>query len=611
VGKFIGLRNGANSSMISDAIYPQAFASAGGTYWDDPLVKLLADFFIAKGLPALKEEDRTEKWYEDWLAYQARHQIYARLLAPIEFSTLGGQLDLLRLTRFLEVFGYFSPAHGYSLQVSFLGLFPILMGDNVALKREAIAALETGKLFAFGVSEKEHGSDLFGNEFTVTETSGGRLVANGAKYYIGNSNCAAMISILARKMDQPVNGRTKRAPFILFALRPGKCGAFKNNEKIRTLGVRAAFVGGFEVKDHALSETDIFSQGRDAWDAVFGTVTLGKFFLGFGSIGICEHALEESVDHLRRRILYGKPVIEMPHIRLAAAQAYARLAGMKLFAYRALDYVQFASAGDRRYLLYLAIQKAKVSTEGVKVIAQLSECIGAKGFESETYFEMALRDVQLIPGLEGSTHINLAFAAQFIPRYFAPRDGQGERKNVAPPSYFGGEMTSGENPYLMQARAGVLHSITFGYFLEAYRPLATLSNVRRFVAQAKAFARLMRRQPKNAPEAGSETNLAVGLALATIVYAQLVAENAIRLMVAPAIVNAIFHLLVADLTTCALQLAALPQAGPISRALVKKMVRIPKTAAAEWEEIAGRLGSTERIVPSPNPVIQSQIEPVA
>jgi acyl-CoA dehydrogenase len=140
--------------MISDAIYPQVFASAGGTYWDDPLVKLLADFFIAKGLPALKEEDRTEKWYEDWLAYQARHQIYARLLAPIEFSTLGGQLDLLRLTRFLEVFGYFSPAHGYSLQVSFLGLFPILMGDNVALKREAIAALETGKLFAFGVSEK-------------------------------------------------------------------------------------------------------------------------------------------------------------------------------------------------------------------------------------------------------------------------------------------------------------------------------------------------------------------------------------------------------------------------------------------------------------------------
>jgi acyl-CoA dehydrogenase len=490
--------------------------------------------------------------------------------------------------------------------VSFLGLFPILIGDNVALKREAIAALQAGKLFAFGVSEKEHGSDLFGNEFTVTETSGGRLVANGSKYYIGNSNCAAMMSILARRIDQPVNGRTKRAPFILFALRPGQCGAFRNNEKIRTLGVRAAFVGGFEVKDHALTETDIFAQGRDAWDAVFGTVTLGKFFLGFGSIGICEHALQESADHLQRRILYGKPVIEMPHIRLAAAQAYARLTGMKLFAYRALDYVQIASADDRRYLLYLAIQKAKVSTEGVKVIAQLSECMGAKGFESDTYFEMALRDVQLIPGLEGSTHINLAFAAQFIPRYFARRDGEGEGKNVAPPSYFGGEMPSGENPYLMKAPAGALHSITFGHFLEAYRPLAKLPNVRRFVAQAKAFARLMRRQTQNTPQAGSAANLAVGQALAMIVYAQLVAENAVRLKVSPAIVNAIFHLLVADLTTCALNLAALPDPGPINRALVKKMMRIPRTTAVEWEEVAGRLGNTEQPVPSVNTAIPSQ-----
>jgi hypothetical protein len=54
----MGQQSGANSSMTRDAIYPQAFASAGGAYWDDPLVKLLADFFIAKGLPTLKTEDR-------------------------------------------------------------------------------------------------------------------------------------------------------------------------------------------------------------------------------------------------------------------------------------------------------------------------------------------------------------------------------------------------------------------------------------------------------------------------------------------------------------------------------------------------------------------------
>jgi acyl-CoA dehydrogenase len=578
----------------SHAIHPQAFLSRqtspdAAAYIADPAAKLLFDFFQTKGLPAIKEEDRLEQWYEDWLVYQARHQLYAQLLSPKALSSNGTQLDLLRLTRFLELFAYFSPAHGYSLQVTFLGLFPILMGDNLLLKRQAIAALEAGGLFALGVSEKDHGSDLFGNEFTVNVMPAGNLIASGSKYYIGNSNCAAMISILARRIDQPVNGRVKRPPFVLFALRPKDCESFKNNQKIRTLGVRAAFVGGFEVKDHDLPETDLIAQGRDAWDAVFGTVTLGKFFLGFGSIGICERAMEEAAAHMRRRILFGKPVIEMPHIAFASAQAYARLAAMKLYAYRALDYVHAATDADRRYLLFMAVQKAKVSTEGVKVMALLSECIGAKGFESDTYFEMALRDAQLIPGLEGSTHINLAAAAQYIPRYFAKA---GDASLKPPASLAAGEIAPGENPYLMEARAGAVHSVTFPGYLHAYKPLAAIPNVRRFARQAKAFALLMRGgRHKRYTEAGSETSLAMGHCLATIAFGQLIAENAAHQNIAPQMISAIFHLLVADLTASAITLASLPRLSPAGRALVHRMIIVPRATVADWEFVSKRIAA--------------------
>lgn len=583
---------GSTSAAACEGIYPCVFSlngRGGESYLGDPLIKLLAAFFEAKGLAAIKEEDRAETWYADWLEYQKRHGIYARLISPKEFTSLGGELDLFRLTRFLEVFGYFSAAHGYSLQVSFLGLFPILMGVNVGLKREAVGLLEKGGLFAFGVSEQAHGADLLGNEFTVTATEEGRLTAGGAKYYIGNSNCAEMISILAKRVDQPVKGRVRRAPFVLFVLRPGSCAGFRNNRKIRTLGVRSAFVGGFEVADHLVAEGDIYARGREAWDAVFGTVTLGKFFLGFGSIGICEHALEEAVAHLQGRVLYGKSVIEMPHIRLAAAQAYARLTAMKLFAYRALDYVQSANENDRRYLLFLAVQKAKVSTEGVKVVAQLSECIGAKGFEADTFFEMALRDVQLIPGLEGSTHINLAFAAQFMARYFAKT---GETNADSPGSLFAGEVTPGENGYLVKARAGATHSVLFGPFLEAYQAFDRVANVRCFVKQANVFAQFVQKGDEAAMAAGTETQMAVGQAFATIVYGQLVAENAARLKVPEKIVSAIFHLLVTDLSACAVNLAGMARLGESRRKLVRRMVRIARASAADWEFVAGRVGGS-------------------
>jgi acyl-CoA dehydrogenase len=568
-------------------IFPEGFSSASAPhadYFADESTARLIEFFNGKGLAALKDEDRLEQWYDDWLAFQAQHQLYARLLSPREFSSLGGQFDLLKLTRFLEVFGYFSPAHGYSLQVSFLGLFGILMGDNADLKREAVRMLEAGKLLAFGVSEKEHGSDLLGNEFLIVPSMSGGFVANGRKYYIGNANVASMICTLARKETgrTPTSGR--RSPFALIALRPDHSTGLQNVRKIRTFGVRAAYVGEFEVANYELPQSDVITEGRGAWDGVLGTVTLGKFFLGFGSIGICEHAFEEASNHLHTRIISGRSVIEMPHIRSNMSQAYARLCAMKLFAYRALDYLHAASADDRRYLLFNAVQKAKLSIEGVKVIALLSECVGAKGFEADTYIEMALRDIQLIPGLEGSTHINLALIAQFISAYFS-------RKKVdlaSPPSLVAHEAPSTENAYLMTARAGSINSVAFHPYGKTFSAMSSIPNVRIFRRQANAFALFLRTgETRQTLVSDLEISLQAGQCLATIAYAQLIAEHAVIQRTPPPLTSLIFDALVADLSAVARTLASLPKLRPAQKVLIERCIAVAKTATPDWDFVAG------------------------
>jgi acyl-CoA dehydrogenase len=582
-----GAAHGESTAAIRDAIYPLIFStrrrsSAAGIFFRDPSLQKLVEFFENKGLGAIKDEDQSQKWYEDWIAFQGAHRLYASLLSPKKYSTAGNEFDVPRLTRFLEVFAYFSPAHGYSLQVTFLGLFAILMGSNEALKRQAVAGLEKGALFAFGVSEKEHGSDLLASEFTVAQGESGRLVANGSKYYIGNANCASIISILARKGDDRHANRARRATPVLFALRPAQSKGFGRVRKIGTLGIRSAFVGEFEVKDHPLPETDLIAEGREAWDAVLGTVTLGKFFLGFGSIGICERAFEEALAHLTRRVIYGKPVIDMPHIGSAVAQAYARLTAMKLYAYRALDYVQAATADDRRYLLFCAVQKARVSTEGVKVISLLSECMGAKAFESDTYFEMALRDVQLIPSLEGSVHINLELTAQFIAKYFSDAD-----LDLPVPGFNGGGGAGSENGYLMGARSGQINSIKFRPWLDAYRPLKSAANARIFARQAKAFRLFARRQSRT-PTVNAQMTIALGQGMAIIAYGQLVAENAAHCGVPVEIVSVIFHLLVNDLSSSALALASWDHLSASSRDLIERVVVVPRTTNAQWDFVLQR-----------------------
>jgi acyl-CoA dehydrogenase len=581
-------------------------------YLQDQSLRLLVTFFQNKGLAELKQEDRQEDWYQDWITYQARHGLYASVLSPRRYSSRGHRFDISKLARFVEAFSYFSPAHAYSMHVSLLGLFPILMSANEPLKKEAVAKLEEGGLFAFAISEKAHGADLFANQFTVRSTGATGLpatgphsgwLADGAKYYIGNANAACLISVLAKKVDARSASTGKRAPFVFFALRPRETPAFRNLRKIHTLGIRTAFVGAFEVTGYPFPESDLISQGREAWDAVRATVNFGKFFLGFGAIGICEHALAEAVDYMQHRGLYGKHVLAMPHIREALAFAFVRLTAMKFYAYRALDYLQASCDADRRYLLWSAVQKARVSTEGVKVMALLSECIGARGFEAETYFEAALRDSQLIPSLEGSTHINFGLTAQFLVTYFADPGCEVPE----PKSMIGHQADNDENPYWMAARDRNARTVRFAHYLKAYEPLHAVSNVRSFVKQVKAFRLFAgsNSDPNSSQDGAPAIShaelgasgllMAMGKCLSIIAYAQLLAESCLALHVAPSIVSIIFHGLIEDLGAEALKLSAMLPARSPQRSLLKGVVRMPRKATADLqtvsEFIAARYGT--------------------
>lgn len=566
-------------------MYPLQFdapslTNGAAAYLNDPAVRLLADFFQAKGSAALAEEDRQETWYQDWVEYQGRHGLYAGLLSPRKYSARGNRLDLRRLTRFLEVFAYFSPAHGYSLHVSFLGLFPILLGANEPLKREAIARLESGGLFALGVSEQAHGADLLANEFTLRPTESGTLLAAGTKYYIGNANAAEIVLVLGRKVNPRAPSAGRRAPFAFVALRPRQTPAFAALRKIRTLGIRSAFVGEFHVRDHPVPPADVVCEGRAAWDAVLGTIDFGKFFLGFGAIGICERAFAGALTHVRRRILYGRPVADMPHIRSATVHAYARLLAMKLYACRALDYLVAAGPDDRRYLLFNAVQKARVSTEGVKVIGLLSDCIGAWGFEVGTSFEAALRDAPMIPVLEGSTHINFALAAQFIDGYFAdPAGGP-----PPPPACTLADEGPGENSYWMGDRDRQPRTVQFPPYLDAYQDLQHVLNVRLFVKQVETlreFASARGHFPGPDPAAA----IALGRCFTAAVYGQLVAEACATARLSLHEVSVVFHGLVEDFTAEALQLAAMFPAGSGKRRTLRRAVRIPSATSAEIDAI--------------------------
>ena len=71
--------------------------------------------------------------------------------------------------------------------------------------------------------------------------------------------------------------------------------------------------------------------------------------------------------------------------------------------------------------------KMKVTSEGEKVVRMLHDITAAKGFEQDTYFEMALRDIGMLPKLEGTVHVHMALIVKFIQ---IPRMKIGQIKNL-------------------------------------------------------------------------------------------------------------------------------------------------------------------------------------
>jgi acyl-CoA dehydrogenase len=273
----------------------------------------------------------------------------------------------------------------------------------------------------------------------------------------------------------------------------------------------------------------------------------------------------------------------MPHIRNATVCAFARLLAMKLYAYRALDYVQAASADERRFLLFNAVQKARVSTQGVRVIELLTECVGARAFETPFRFESALREAPMIPVLEGSTHINFGLTAQFADSYFA----EAEMQTVCPPSATLDTTCAGENPYWFDARDRNAKTVKFGGCLSAYAPLQSVPNVELFTEQVCAFQKFVRASLSSLnPSTNTAVQIALGRCFSAVVYGQLVAENCFLAGIELPIVAVMFQCLLEDLSAEALQLSAHFAHESIQRIHLGNTVRIPRTAATDVTAVA-------------------------
>ncbi|MCH2172631.1 acyl-CoA dehydrogenase [Myxococcota bacterium] len=529
-------------------------------------------FFETKGKRALKRDDRERVWYADFLEFVKEERIFATMCTPAGYGASDSRWDTWRICEFAEILGFYGLHYWYTWQVSVLGLGPIWMSDNEAIKQRTAQLLEEGGIFAFGLSERAHGADVYSTDMELIPREGGNYEARGEKYYIGNGNKAAIVSTFGKVRDSE--------DYVFFAVDSQHDRYECKSNVVNT----QSYVSNYALHDYPIEESEILSRGRDAWNAALNTVNIGKFNLGWASIGICTHALYEAVRHAGNRHLYGQTVTDFPHVKQLFTDAYTRLVAMKLVALRAADYMRSAGTEDRRYLLYNPVVKMKVTTQGEDVINHLWDVIAAKGFEKDMYFEMAARDIRALPKLEGTVHVNIALILKFLPNFFFNPEEYAEVPRRDDPA---------DDTYLFeQGATRGLGQVRF----HSYEPIFAsfdLPNVEVFREQIVVFKEMMEKATPGESQANDiDFLMSLGELFTLVVYGQLLLENARIYEVDSDLVDQIFDVIVRDFSRFAVDLYGKPNSTPAQMEHCLRMIRKPAAEPERYERVW-----TEQVLP--------------
>ncbi|MFE5731090.1 acyl-CoA dehydrogenase family protein [Streptomyces sp. NPDC056528] len=548
------------------------------------LLRATVDWFEARGKRRLIEDYRTRAWLGDFLAFAAEEGLFATFLTP---SSAAGEdeddkrWDTARIAALNEILGFYGLDYWYAWQVTILGLGPVWQSDNAAARARAAELLSRGEVFAFGLSEKTHGADIYSTDMLLTPDGGDGFRATGSKYYIGNGNAAGLVSVFGRRTD--VEGPDGYVFFAADSRHP----AYR---LVKNVVDSSKYVSEFRLEDYPVAAEDVLHTGRAAFDAALNTVNVGKFNLCTASIGICEHAMYEAVTHAQNRVLYGRPVTAFPHVRRELTDAYVRLVGMKLFSDRAVDYFRTAGPDDRRYLLFNPMTKMKVTTEGEKVIDLMWDVIAAKGFEKDTYFAEAAVEIRSLPKLEGTVHVNLALILKFMRNHL-----------LDPVAYepVPTRLDAADDTFLFrQGPARGLGSVRFHDWRAAYDAYAHVSNVARFREQADALCEfVLKAAPDEEQSRDLDLLLAVGQLFALVVHGQLVLEQAALTGLDEDVLDELFAVLVRDFSAHAVELHGKDSATEQQQLWALGAVRRPAVDEARsdrvWQRVEALSGAYE------------------
>lgn len=291
-----------------------------------------------------------------------------------------------------EILGYHSPALDISYALQGLGTGAIVrMGDDDQ-KRDYLPDLVAGrKLFAFGLTEPDAGSDVLGMSTTARVTTDG-YVLDGRKMFISGAPDADVYVVFAR------SGEPRTREIDAFIVEKGTEG-FVPSGGIELASPHA--IGYLQLDDCHVPRTSRIGAPGEGLAASLGTLEIYRPSVGAFAAGAGTRAWELARDFATERRAFGTPLADNPVIRGKLARMWARLEAARSLVYRAAkDNDEGLVSGWRSGIAKLAATEAAIHAAD-----ESQQIHGGRGVIAGSRIEALVRALRPTAIYEGTSEI--------------------------------------------------------------------------------------------------------------------------------------------------------------------------------------------------------------
>jgi acyl-CoA dehydrogenase len=256
----------------------------------------------------------------------------------------------------------------------------MLVSVSEGVRKEFLPQIAAGeKMVCFGLSEADAGSDVWAIK-TRAVRDGDDWVINGSKQWITNSPYADYAVIFAVTNEEMVKRRQGGiSAFFVETTAPG----YSFDGVLPVMGHTGGDCGSMSFDNVRVSADRLVGALDQGFQIAMFGISEGRISISANCIGMCEYALDRSLDYSQQRISFGKPISEYQAIQFMLADMAIDIFTMKYMVLQTAALVEDFPKTGRLPVKEISIAKAYAVEKTQECYDRAIQVHGGMGLTNE------------------------------------------------------------------------------------------------------------------------------------------------------------------------------------------------------------------------------------